>query len=68
MHELVTVKDTCVIAQVKEQQQLPVFKLAALEGAPADYQTRSESPSPARAAPCCPLRAAPGNCQKVSHG
>ena len=38
-------------SRLQEQQQLPVFKAAALEGSPADYQTRSRSPTPERKAP-----------------
>ena len=37
--------------RLQEQQQLPVFKSATLGGSPADYQTRSRSPTPERKAP-----------------
>lgn len=34
-------------SRTAEQQELPVFKAAALQGAPADYQSRARSPLPA---------------------
>ena len=34
-------------SRIAEQQELPVFKAAALQGAPADYQSRARSPPPA---------------------
>jgi hypothetical protein len=38
-------------SRLQEQQQLPVFKAAALEASPTDYQARSRSPTPERKAP-----------------
>ena len=37
--------------RLQEQQQLPVFNTATLEGSPADYQTRLRSPTTERKAP-----------------
>ena len=38
-------------SRLQEQQQLPVFKIATLEGSPVDYQTRLRSPTAERKAP-----------------
>ena len=51
--------------RIAEQQELPVFKAAALQGAPADYQSRARSPPPApRSKPPAPTPSSANTAQR----